>query len=749
LVARVLLPAMIALLLAIALFWELLAPGRLQADYSVGGDTYRHLVVWGAACKTIAGGFWPFWVPELAHGFPLWASFQWGLASPSFLVFCLLPLELANTVNALLVLVVAGTGIYGLSQRLRVGFFGGLVALVSYALSSFFIGRIAVGHVFLDWPMAWLPWVLWSLDRAIVRPTGARLALGAVLLCVCLLSGHVNMTVYVYLSVAVWTVGRLVSDRAAGDVAPARPEQRAFLVLGFVTLLGTGLASFQWLPFLELLMSSGGVPVTQADLQVTSMPVEELWSLLLPHAHGLRSESNFFGHGWYHEYLGISSASIVWLALLGVPARSRSWGLVLLGLALGAIALGLGTHTPISAAVRTVVPFLENSRTPGRVLACAVLAISLLAARGHRRLAWRIQRRESILLALSLGAGALGLAIAGALNIRSLSSALHDPVVTDPVILRSLLGAAIPLLLLMGSLLVAASRSQVTLWRWPAVAVLALSAVAEEGRRIRDIPSDALYAAAPEEVSGRTSHRFRVFDETSYSNAPLLDLQLTGFHIVTMLEPKSYSAFWFWGRGSARRLQIANAKYVHTQTPMVAKTSVPDGGSWRKGELRPLPRAKLYWHTAIIPDTESALQLIDAGGISIRETLLLHDSTAKHRSLGDDGESSSGDLKRASTLEFVSYEPGRIALQIDNPRDGWLYLAEKFAPGWYAAIDGVPTPIFRAFVAFEAVEVPAGEHEIVFEYRPRSIRAGAIVSLGCLIALVVLSRRFGRRFAED
>ncbi len=62
--------------------------------------------------------------------------------------------------------------------------------------------------------------------------------------------------------------------------------------------------------------------MTDLDLRMASMPPEGLWSLLLPHVQGLRSESNFFGYTLYHEYLCASSAAVIWLALLSRPGES-------------------------------------------------------------------------------------------------------------------------------------------------------------------------------------------------------------------------------------------------------------------------------------------------------------------------------------------------------------------------------------------------------------------------------------------
>ena len=42
-------------------------------------------------------------------------------------------------------------------------------------------------------------------------------------------------------------------------------------------------------------------------------------------------------------------------------------------------------------------------------------------------------------------------------------------------------------------------------------------------------------------------------------------------------------------------------------------------------------------------------------------------------------------------------------------------------PGWVAEIDGVRTPVLRADVLFRGVEVPAGQHRLVFRFAPFSL----------------------------
>jgi hypothetical protein len=86
-------------------------------------------------------------------------------------------------------------------------------------------------------------------------------------------------------------------------------------------------------------------------------------------------------------------------------------------------------------------------------------------------------------------------------------------------------------------------------------------------------------------------------------------------------------------------------------------------------------------------------------------------------------------------VTFVRDDPEALALDVRAPQRGFLLLADQHAAGWHAAVDGRPTPILRANYAFRAVEVPAGTSRVEFRYRPRTVVAGAAVSLATLLAM--------------
>ena len=79
-----------------------------------------------------------------------------------------------------------------------------------------------------------------------------------------------------------------------------------------------------------------------------------------------------------------------------------------------------------------------------------------------------------------------------------------------------------------------------------------------------------------------------------------------------------------------------------------------------------------------------------------------------------------------------------------RPPGRYLVLADTFYPGWQARIDGERAAILRANYAFRAVALDAGEHEVVFRYRPLSFIVGVACSGISLVGVfVVLGRSPG------
>jgi uncharacterized membrane protein YfhO len=83
----------------------------------------------------------------------------------------------------------------------------------------------------------------------------------------------------------------------------------------------------------------------------------------------------------------------------------------------------------------------------------------------------------------------------------------------------------------------------------------------------------------------------------------------------------------------------------------------------------------------------------------------------------------------------VEWLAERRAFRVSSTAGGRFGLVEQFYPGWRATVDGKPAAIGRWRGAFQEIEVPTGEHSVVFEYRSRWLRLGAAISFVSLALL--------------
>lgn len=100
-----------------------------------------------------------------------------------------------------------------------------------------------------------------------------------------------------------------------------------------------------------------------------------------------------------------------------------------------------------------------------------------------------------------------------------------------------------------------------------------------------------------------------------------------------------------------------------------------------------------------------------------------------------------------ATVSQTSYSPDRITYKVSSKAtDNLVVFSEIYYPdGWRATIDGQETEILRADYVLRALRVPAGEHEIVFEFAPRSVRTTEVIAYigtallcGSFVVLLVL-----------
>ncbi len=94
-----------------------------------------------------------------------------------------------------------------------------------------------------------------------------------------------------------------------------------------------------------------------------------------------------------------------------------------------------------------------------------------------------------------------------------------------------------------------------------------------------------------------------------------------------------------------------------------------------------------------------------------------------------------------SSIQLKELTPKRMVYVSSSASNGLTVFSEIYYPkGWHATIDGNEVPILRANYVLRALQIPAGKHEIVFEFKPKPYAIGNKVTMASswLLLLVVM-----------
>lgn len=89
---------------------------------------------------------------------------------------------------------------------------------------------------------------------------------------------------------------------------------------------------------------------------------------------------------------------------------------------------------------------------------------------------------------------------------------------------------------------------------------------------------------------------------------------------------------------------------------------------------------------------------------------------------------------------LTSYAPNELHYTVESSRGGVVVFSEVYYPHWTVTIDGQPAELGRVDYLLRALKVPAGKHEVVMEFRPRTItmtETTAYIASALIILLLI------------
>lgn len=189
-------------------------------------------------------------------------------------------------------------------------------------------------------------------------------------------------------------------------------------------------------------------------------------------------------------------------------------------------------------------------------------------------------------------------------------------------------------------------------------------------------------------------------------------------------------------------LTLVDARDGSFQPLVVAPYRLIQSGDVKIYEnLEVQPRAFMVYDWRWAAGSDEAVAMMGEPGFDPRRSAVVTGQRVSGEPPGDG-------LGRAT---ITHYSPESVVLRAESDRAGLLVLADAGYPGWQASIDGRPATVEQADGLFRGVFLPAGEHEVEFSYRPRSLMVGAAVTvMGLFLALmlamiIVIKRPAGRQ----
>lgn len=94
-----------------------------------------------------------------------------------------------------------------------------------------------------------------------------------------------------------------------------------------------------------------------------------------------------------------------------------------------------------------------------------------------------------------------------------------------------------------------------------------------------------------------------------------------------------------------------------------------------------------------------------------------------------------------TSIEIIDIKNNSVSANVKSEKETFVNMSQCYYPGWNVYVDGEKSNLYIVNNVIQGVAIPAGEHEIVFRFQPKSLYLGAFISLITLIiSMFVLSR---------
>jgi hypothetical protein len=642
----------------------------------------------------------PLWNDSILAGYPFFANPLAGLWYLPGWIANLFPTSAAFNGLFLAHIFAGGLGIYLLLRDEDFLVEYAILGALAFELMPKLWAHFAQGHISLVYAVCLTPWLLLITRRAILSKPGNYYRFLPAFLIAGIILADPRWLPYALILWFAIIVHVFRSERSLLRENKWYWGRFYFIHLGLGTLMSTILI----LPMIQYTQLSTRSLMTLQDNLSFSLPLSKLLLALFP-SPGITAEWVF--------YLGGLGFIAILLILANPDARSRSF--VWLSVFLFGILLAISASIPLFSQVWRI-PGLSLIRVPSRALFMCGFSVCFLIPFAVKSVVNKSGSRKTTNLILAACA-----AFGGLILVASLAAG------TPATLVGAIQGAA-SIFIFAIILFVLHNRNYSASWVWLITGVLLLDFTAYNFRSIQFVENTIAFSSGSSFLkffSSQTGEPYRIF--TPSNSLPQQTASQAGVEMANGIDPiqlitlQEFSLFNIPGSDKSNGYSITFPPF-RTGTPESDNREI-------LLDTQKLGLLNVKYVLSAFPVENERLELV---GVD-KEGYIYENLDFLPRAWVQNAASPPG----TEILEIPVFHKNANQISLTSKQGGSLILSEIMYPGWKAWIDGQRVTLKPQAGILRSIEVPEGEHEVIFRFQPDIFWLGITITAITAIGLII------------
>ncbi|HYK08738.1 MAG TPA: hypothetical protein VEW42_04550 [Candidatus Eisenbacteria bacterium] len=357
-------PYLFLAVLLIGIFWQVFFKGYV---FIAGDNFHLNIPLKYFFVDAFTHGYFPFWNPYMLGGMPFAAVLNLSVFNWLNVLYFIFPVPRALTIQAIIDLFLIGSFQFILLRSKNVSKTVSLIGGVCFMLSGTVF--VFTDHIAILDPIIYIPIIFLLMGYFFERRKLRFLFLSIFIQFLQILSGHPQITYYTMLFVSFYILSQ-------HKLLLWKRIQYCIMYI----LFSVGLASFQLIPFIELILHSNRPVGSLSYATSGSFDIAHLITIFFPTFFGTK----LFGNWWGSQtmltgYIGVASMLLLYLGIKYAQFREKSFYLFALVLS---FLLSLGKFGLIYFLFYYFVPGWSSFRSPLDLLIFTTFFATLFVAQG-------------------------------------------------------------------------------------------------------------------------------------------------------------------------------------------------------------------------------------------------------------------------------------------------------------------------------------------------------------------------------